>query len=102
MTVLATIHCVIMMVSWYTNGASNSDPSTPPPLIGDHSVPDTSPARPTLTAEQRARRDFAHLDLDEARTTDLAAIGEASLIMLVEKLRGRLDDALRLIDETHG
>lgn len=74
---------------------------SPPTSIGDPPVPDTPSTRPTLTAEQRARRDFAHLDLDEARTTDLAAIGEASLILLVEQLRGRLDDVLRLVDETH-
>ncbi|MFJ8855221.1 hypothetical protein [Streptomyces sp. NPDC102437] len=53
----------------------------------------------TLTPAQNSRRDFAYRDLDEARTADLAALGEPGLILLVERLRGRLDDTLTLITE---
>ena len=53
-----------------------------------------------LTDEQRSRIAFARRDLDEARTADLAELPGASLILLVERLRGRLDDVLQLVDET--
>ena len=52
-----------------------------------------------LTDEQRSRLDFAHRDLDEARTADLGEMSGASLILLVERLRGRLDDVLQVVDE---
>ncbi|MGW5928103.1 hypothetical protein ACWF2L_17905 [Streptomyces anulatus] len=52
-----------------------------------------------LTPGQRSRRDFARRDLDEARSSDLAALGEPGLILMVERLRGRLDDTLDLISE---
>lgn len=54
-----------------------------------------------LTDEQLSRLDFARRDLDEARTADLADMSVASLILLVERLRGRLDDVLQLVDETN-
>ncbi|MFF9568521.1 hypothetical protein [Streptomyces sp. NPDC014685] len=57
--------------------------------------PDPIPLTPT----QLARRGFARYDLDAARTIDLAALGEPGLILLVERLRGRLDDTLALLDE---
>jgi hypothetical protein len=52
-----------------------------------------------LTDIQKARLDYAHRDLDYARTEDLAQLDAAGLILLVERLRGRLDDMLSLIAE---
>ncbi|NDZ63541.1 hypothetical protein [Streptomyces cyaneofuscatus] len=52
-----------------------------------------------LSPAQRARRDFARSDLAAARVIDLATLGEPGLILLVERLRGHLDEALGLIDE---
>ncbi|MFF9690210.1 hypothetical protein [Streptomyces sp. NPDC014623] len=58
------------------------------------------PPDPTeLTAAQRAAVDFARQDLAEARSADLAALGEAGLILMVERLRGRLDEVLTVVDE---
>ncbi|MGW7498566.1 hypothetical protein ACWGKA_30350 [Streptomyces luteogriseus] len=53
-----------------------------------------------LTDVQRSRIDFARRDLDYARSEDLAQLPTAGLILLVERLRGRLGDMLDLIDET--
>lgn len=52
-----------------------------------------------LTNEQRTRIDYARQDLDSARTADLARLPDDRLILLVETLRHRLDDTLRVIDE---
>jgi hypothetical protein len=52
-----------------------------------------------LTDVQRSRIDFARRDLDYARSEDLAQLPVAGLIILIERLRGRLDDTLQLIDE---
>lgn len=52
-----------------------------------------------LTDLQRARVDYARRDLDSARSEDLAQLGADGLILMVEKLRGRLVDVLDLIDE---
>lgn len=57
------------------------------------------PACNTLTELQAARIDFARRDLDYARSEDLAALEPASLILLIERLRTRLDDVLRIVDE---
>jgi hypothetical protein len=54
-----------------------------------------------LDDSQRTRLEFAHRDLDEIRAADLAALDAAALILYVERLRARLDDVLRIIDETH-
>jgi hypothetical protein len=53
----------------------------------------------TLTDMQRSRIDFARRDLEYARSEDLARLDAAGLILLVEKLRGRLGDMLDLIGE---
>lgn len=58
----------------------------------------TQGGRP-LTPTQATRRDFARSDLESARTEDLAKMQPASLILIVERLRGRLDDMLHLVDE---
>lgn len=55
--------------------------------------------RPPLTDAQRSRVEFARLDLARARTTNLAELPAPHLILLVERLRSRLDDALTLIED---
>lgn len=52
-----------------------------------------------LTSMQRSRVDFARRDLEYARSEDLAQLEGAGLILLVERLRGRLGDMLELVDE---
>lgn len=84
-------------------------PARRPPLVtmGRTSVPHAAQpqprdhARPQLDARQRARVSFARRDLNEARAADLADMSPAALILMIERLRGGLDDMLRLIDETH-
>lgn len=60
--------------------------------------PDPTQRRP-LTNEQTARLDFARRDLETARAEDLAQLGKPALILIVERLRGRLDDTIQLVDE---
>lgn len=55
--------------------------------------------RRTLTNEQTTRLDFARRDLNYARTEDLAQLEKPELILLVERLRSRLDDTIQLVDE---
>jgi len=52
-----------------------------------------------LTPTQATRIDFARRDLDYARSEDLAQLDAAGLILLVERLRGRLGDVLDVIGE---
>lgn len=59
-----------------------------------------SPHAFALTESQKARLDYAHRDLEQARAEDLAQLDSAGLILLVERLRLRLDDVLQLFDET--
>jgi hypothetical protein len=58
-----------------------------------------TPGRPPLTDLQAARVDFARRDLESARAEDLAQLDAAGLILVVEKLRRRLDDMLGLVAE---
>lgn len=58
-----------------------------------------TPARPPLTDMQSARLDYARRDLETARAADLAQLPPAGLILQIERLRGRLDDMLQLVDE---
>lgn len=58
------------------------------------------PTASRLAAPQAARIEFARRDLQQAREADLATMEPAALILLVERLRTRLDDTLRLLDET--
>lgn len=53
----------------------------------------------TLTDMQKSRIDFARRDLEIARAEDLAQLPHAGLIIQIERLRGRLDDMLQLVDE---
>ncbi|MFB6937604.1 hypothetical protein [Streptomyces chartreusis] len=60
------------------------------------------PSRPLtghLTATHRTRIEFAQRELESARADDLAQLPAEGLILRVERLRGRLDDMLHLIDE---
>ncbi|MER5675750.1 hypothetical protein ABT081_02280 [Streptomyces sp. NPDC002238] len=58
------------------------------------------PPDPTLlTTAQRAAVEFAQQDLAAARSADLAELGEAGLILTVERLRGRLDEVLSVLGE---
>lgn len=52
-----------------------------------------------LTDLQRSRIDFARRDLESARAEDLSQLPADGLILLVEKLRRRLDDTLQVICE---
>lgn len=52
-----------------------------------------------LTDLQRTRIDFARRDYENARAADLGQLDAAGLVLLVEKLRGRLGDMLDLLDE---
>jgi hypothetical protein len=63
--------------------------------------PSRPPARP-LTEIQRTRLDFARRDLEQVRVGELIGHDTATLILVVERLRGRLHDVLELVDEiTH-
>lgn len=64
----------------------------------DDRVTDTPPERPALTAEQRQTVDFARHALADARLADLGTLDPAALILLVERLRARLDDVLQVLD----
>ncbi|MEU5596716.1 hypothetical protein [Streptomyces sp. NPDC020298] len=52
-----------------------------------------------LTDIQSARLDYARRDLEYARAEDLAQLEAAGLILLIERLRGRLGDVLAVVDE---
>jgi hypothetical protein len=57
-----------------------------------------SPMR-ALTDIHRDRIDFARRELDSARAESLEHLEAAGLILMVERLRGRLSDVLDIIDE---
>lgn len=52
-----------------------------------------------LTDLQYARIDYARRDLEYARAEELAHLDPAGLILVIERLRGRLYDMLDLVDE---
>ncbi|NEB92469.1 hypothetical protein [Streptomyces bauhiniae] len=54
----------------------------------------------TLSPFQASRVNFARRDLDQTRAQDLAQLDGASLILLIDKLSGRLCDMLDIISET--
>jgi hypothetical protein len=60
--------------------------------------PSPTPAL-ALTKLQRDRIDFAQRDYEAARAEDLGQLPRAHLILLVERIRGRLGDMLDLVDE---
>lgn len=62
---------------------------------------DSEPVRPSLTAAQAGRVLGARAELQSAREVNLATLPAASLILQFERLRGRLDDMVQLIEETH-
>ncbi|MEX3206094.1 hypothetical protein [Streptomyces acidiscabies] len=57
-----------------------------------------TPARP-LTDLQHARVDYARHDLESIRTTDIATLDPAGLILVIARLHERLDDMIDLIGE---
>ena len=57
------------------------------------------PGRSALTDLQASRVDFARRDLEYARSENLAQLDAAGLILIVERLRGRLVDMLDLVEE---
>lgn len=58
-----------------------------------------APGQTRLTDLQRTRVDFARRDLESARAEDLAQLDAAGLILVVERLRGRLADVLEVVGE---
>ena len=52
-----------------------------------------------LTDAQRTRLEGARRDLEYARSADVARLDEGGLILLVDRLRGRLGDMLELVNE---
>ena len=52
-----------------------------------------------LTPTQATRLDCARRDLDSARAEDLSQLAPAGLVLVIERLRGRLDDMVNLVDE---
>jgi len=52
-----------------------------------------------LTNLQRDRIDFARRDHESTRAEDLAQLDEAGLILVIERLRRRLDDTLQILHE---
>lgn len=61
--------------------------------------PDPAQGR-ALTPTQATIIDYAHRELEATRATDLAQLDAAELILIIERLRQRLDDTLQVIDET--
>lgn len=66
-----------------TDESSRPTPPTPGPVADLH----------------RTRIDFARRDWEYARSEDLGQLDSAGLILLVEKLRGRLGEMLDFADE---
>lgn len=52
-----------------------------------------------LTPAQETRVVMARNDCDAARTADLAAMDVSAIVLTIERLRGSLDDVLRLVAE---
>ncbi|MFD3917362.1 hypothetical protein [Streptomyces sp. NPDC058603] len=55
--------------------------------------------RAVLTLDQKTSVEFAVRDLSDARATDLATLPAPALIILVERLRSRLDDVLTVLTD---
>ena len=64
-----------------------------------HMTDEQPPPRLALTGLQRDRIEYARRDLEDARAADLTQMPAANLVLLVEKLRRRLDDTLKVLDE---
>ncbi|MFJ3922995.1 hypothetical protein [Streptomyces sp. NPDC090022] len=62
-----------------------------------HELPDSS--RLHLSPTQRIRYNADARALAQSRIADLAALGPASSILMIESLRSSLHDALQLIEE---
>lgn len=55
-----------------------------------------------LTPEQHAQVEYARAELLAARATDLTTLDSSASVMQIERLRARLDDMIRLIDDAFG
>lgn len=64
-----------------------------------HEMPDPKPPRPILSAAQRDRTAAAIRALASSRIADLATLDAAAAILMIESLRGALDDTLQLLGE---
>jgi hypothetical protein len=62
---------------------------------------ETPPTPGPLTDQQQTRVDYALFDLEQARAEDLTRLSPDGLILLVERLRTRLDDVLAILKETN-
>lgn len=63
------------------------------------------PSRTTtgpLTGTQHSRVEYARRDYEQVRAEDLTRLSDAALILLIERLRIRMDDMLQLISEIAG
>lgn len=63
-------------------------------------APEHDPRRHTLTPIEQSRCDYARRDLESSYAHDLAKLPQPSVILLVERMRTRLDDMLNLVKET--
>lgn len=61
--------------------------------------PEPPRRRTALSHHERARLDEARRTLAASRVIDLASLGEAGLITLVENLRAGLDTSILLLDD---
>ncbi|HEY9353716.1 MAG TPA: hypothetical protein VIP28_10710 [Nocardioides sp.] len=68
-------------------------------MTDEQSQPAPTCTQGRLTDIQKTRVDFARRDWEYARSEDLGQLDAAGLILLVEKLRGRLGDVLEVVDE---
>jgi hypothetical protein len=62
-------------------------------------APQPEPDACPLTSSQATRVDFARRDLECARSADLADLDPDNLVLMIDRLRGRLGDILDLIGE---
>jgi hypothetical protein len=84
-----------------TTRPPRATPKAPAQQVTAHMTeqPDPTQGSP-LTPTQATLIDYARRDLETSRATDLAQLDDADLILMIERLRKRLDDTLQVIDET--
>lgn len=91
---------IIDLLSNRARAVNDYMPTTPTRTDRRHHMTDEQPPpRLALTGLQRDRIGFARQDLEDARAVNLTQMPAAGLVLLVEKLRRRLDDTLKVVDE---